>query len=120
MNYKEIAQTILEQLGGSKIVPMIGAQGRLACMKKSAFHDMPALKIGFRAKAPNSIKEVLISYDYNKDTYVVDFLKACNTPKQHLKFIENPNAFVVSSHENVYCDELSNLFEEETGLYLSL
>ena len=97
---EEIARTILEQLGGTgRLVAMTGA--------KHFMTDGPAVSFKFanRAPAPNYVKITLDA----SDTYTVTFGRI-------VKF-ELRSSSTVSG---IYCDQLVELFENTTGLYLSL
>lgn len=96
-----IAHTILSQLGGNRFVSMTGAKN-LAEIERGIAFQLPANLTNHRI---NAVKIVL---DYS-DTYKVKFLKI---GKLELK--------TVSEFDMVYCDQLVDLFEQETGLYTHL
>lgn len=100
----EIAGVILQQLGGRGFTAMTGARNYTAISNGLAFR-LPAR---FASKGINSVRIVLTPMD----VYSVEFWKIGPAPKftRHL----------VSSFDNVYNDNLRELFERETGLYLSL
>lgn len=99
-----VAKTILGQLGGNRFVAMTGA--------KNLAETGDALGgLAFRLPArlaKNGINAVKITLDYS-DTYIVKFLKIGKT-----------NLTVVAQHDQIYCDQLVDLFERETGLYTYL
>jgi hypothetical protein len=99
---QEIAQTILQQLGGSRFTTMTGAKSYTS-IEKGLMFQLPS---GF---AKNGINKVRI-YLTPQDTYTVEFWKI--GPKLKLSHI--------STHENIYADSLRELFESQTGLYLTL
>lgn len=96
----EIANTILQQMGGAnRIAAMTGAQ-------------FLALDNGvqFRFKGSRIANSCRVILDPS-DTYTVEFHKIT---KRGL------NCKVVKSLSGVYCDMLTEIFESTTGLYLSL
>lgn len=96
-----IAQTILEQLGGRRFVSMTGAKNFGDTGNGLAF-QIPA------SLTKNRINAVKIELDPS-DTYIVKFLR-----------IGRADLKVVSQHSMIYCDQLEDLFERETGLYTHL
>jgi hypothetical protein len=99
-----VAHVILDQLGGKRFLSMTGA--------KNLAETADALGgLAFRLPsrfAKNGINAVKITLDYS-DTYVVKFLK-----------IGSSKLTVVAQHDMVYCDQLAEIFESETGLYTHL
>jgi len=94
-----VADTILAQLGGaSRVSAMTGAKSFLAGKSELAF----------RFSASKSANYVSIKLDAD-DTYSVEFLKT-----RGVKFS------IVKKSVNVYAQDLPSLFEEVTGLYLTL
>lgn len=104
MSDQEIAQTILQQLGGSRFTTMTGAKSYTAIEKGLMFQ----LPTGF---AKNGINKVRI-YLGPRDTYRVEFWKLGPSPRYATK--------IISSHDDIYVDALRELFESQTGLYLTL
>jgi hypothetical protein len=99
MSDLSVANTILEQMGGKRIGLFIGATQFIG--------DENSLTIKWKAKSKNKANCVRITLT-PMDVYIVTFLR-----------ISGSNVFEVSKHEEVYCDSLKELFETETGLYLS-
>jgi hypothetical protein len=98
---KQIANTIASQLGGlSRLVTMIGA-------KHFGFDRDGSLSFSFM-KTDNKINWVKIVLDPS-DTYTVTF-----GWKWGAKFTEK------GSHEGIYCDMLATLFQNTTGLTLTM
>lgn len=96
MTNKEIAETILAQLGGNRFKLMTGAH--------SFSYGEKCLT--FRLKSnPKNIKGVRITLDPS-DTYTMEFLQL---KKMEVK--------VASSASFVYCDMLQEVFTSNTGLY---
>lgn len=103
----EIGKTILAQLGGTgRLSAMIGAHSFAA-------GDFGTNKFGasfkFKARSKNAWKAVKIIHN-GLDLYDVSFLKMNN------KTFE----IVSKTVDNVYCDQLKEIIENETGLCLSL
>ena len=99
MSDREVAITILNQLGGMrKVVAMTGARNFITSLKGLRF------RFPQPSRGPN---EVEIRLDPT-DTYTVTFNRIVGA-----KVVE------VSKHTDIYNDMLKGLFERETGLYLS-
>ncbi len=97
-----VAETIWEQMGGSRAGMMIGV--------KHLVGDVDSLAVRFNAKARNKANHVSVKLEAD-DTYTVTFYRI---PRGGL----DPK--VVSEHPMVYADSLRSLFTSETGLYLSM
>jgi hypothetical protein len=101
----EIAGIILQQLGGKgRLKAMCGAK-YFAAIKSGLSFRMPS------HFAKNGINVVEITLN-PADTYDVKFKKLGPAPKYDIT--------VVSEHDGIYNDMLRELFEKETGLYLTL
>lgn len=98
----QIANIILQQLGGRQFQMMTGAKNLVALSDGGL-----ALQFGNGAK--NKANRVRIEYDHGSDTYNVEFGKIY---RQAWK--------TISRHEGVYADMLRDLFTAETGFYTSL
>lgn len=99
----QVALTILEQLGGSRFTAMTGATNFLAHPKALSF------------KVPNAAKKIThveITLNPN-DTYLVEFLNCRITRKRYIRDR-------VEARDNVYFDQLQEIFTEVTGLYTHL
>jgi hypothetical protein len=96
-----IAKTILEQLGGNRFVAMTGAKNFGDTGNGLAF-QVPA------SLTKNRINAVKVVLDPS-DTYTVKFLR-----------ITSKELKTVSQHSMIYCDQLKELFESETGLLTHL
>lgn len=106
---KEVAQTILAQLGGKRFVTMTGAS-LLAELDQG---------LGFRLPsrfAKDGINSVEIHLNPS-DTYTVTFKKIGPRPslKRMLAGAEQ-TVTVVATISNVYCDMLQRIFTAHTGL----
>lgn len=92
-----VAREILRQLGGNRFVAMTGANS-------FSYSDNA---LSFRFKGSKKWKACRIELT-PMDLYTVIFF-------QMKKF-----DVIESRHENIYVDQLVELFERETGLYTSL
>ena len=107
----EIANIILEQLGGNKFVVMTGAK------------HFKAIKNGLRMKIPknkskaNSL-DITLNYD---DTYTMRFYRYV-APRLNSKtlMMSEEKLEEVKKFEGVYFDQLQELFTEVTGMYTRL
>ena len=95
----EIAKTILLQLGGNRFVVMTGANRFTAGENYLAF-KIPTRKINF-------VKITLTAMD----DYTIEFARY-STKKYTFS--------VVKKVSGIYCDQLQDVFTENTGLYTSL
>ena len=97
----QVAQTILNQLGGiNRLKLMVGAN--------KIIYSSDMVKFYFKGSKKANLCKITLT---DSDTYLIQFYKFI--PK-NLNF--NP----VKEYNDVYCDQLVKIFEEETGLYLSL
>ena len=103
-NRKQIAQTILQQLGGNKFIAMTGAKN-LGFDSKGSKTTL-SFKIGRNAKSINYVK---VDYISGKDLYDMSFFRL---RAGQLKLIKK-----VSS---IYGDQLQKFFTKNTGLYTRL
>jgi hypothetical protein len=99
----EIANTILEQLGGGRFAAMTGAKN-FAAVESGVRFKLPA-KPGW---IKNGINMVTIRLTPS-DTYTVEYGKLRGT-----KYT------VIATSEDVYCDTLQADFLDATGLFTSL
>tara|TARA_B100001105_G_scaffold255467_1_gene255130 strand:+ start:1643 stop:2035 length:393 start_codon:yes stop_codon:yes gene_type:complete len=106
-----IAQTILDQLGGSKFTAMTGAKNFLTIANGLQFK----LPQNF---AKNNISVVRITL-LPSDTYSMEFGKILKQ-KDPQYGVKMPVYKKISVHEQVYADQLRSLFKDETGLDVSL
>jgi hypothetical protein len=98
-----VANTILEQLGGRRFVVMTGARDLVGDTRKLMF-KIPRAKDG--------INHITIALEPS-DTYTVTFQKY-TFGRAGLK------VKTISTHEDIYCDMLRDVFTRATGLYTSL
>ena len=95
---KQVAITILEQLGGNKFIAMTGA--------KNFSHSENTLS--FRIPRQRKISAVRITLE-DDDTYTMEFIS-----------IHGIKMTTINTEKNVYFDELQNIFTANTGLYTKL
>lgn len=105
----QTAETIFQQLGGKrKLTFMIGANN-------FAFGNDPAkeqVTAQFKFKTCGvctKVNTLKVIYHRCPDVYTVQFYKVKRNGVWGLP---------VSEHTHIYCDQLIELFEKETGLYL--
>lgn len=109
-----IAKTILEQMGGSRrLEAFLGAHCFVA-------HERA---VSFKWKARSKSNYVKITLN-SMDTYDLEFGRLRNVKPKDYSPEEIERACresykVVSKHEGIYFDQLMDVFERETGLYLS-
>ena len=99
MMTKHIANTILQQLGGGRFCVMVGVKFITAIKNGVSF------KIMRNASKATHIRITL----QPDDTYTVEFIKCRGTTISTVKEVEN-----------VYCDQLVELFEQTTQLNTKL
>lgn len=103
-----IAQTILKQIGGiAKITGMINAKDILDLENGVSFKFSGSKKV-------NYVKIVL----NGMDTYDLEFGKI--SMKKTDFGVKMPDYKKVKEFDDIYNDQLKGLFEQFTGLYLSL
>lgn len=101
---KTIAETIAKQMGGSnRLSVMVGATNFL-------FESNGTFRFNFKMSKKASLVRITLN---SLDLYDVKFYK-----KKKQQFIYD--YVMVQEYNNVYNDQLKELFESYTGLYLSL
>ena len=103
MTSKEIAQTILHQLGGNAFLKMTGAK-MLVALKSGLQFNLPGR--GFCKQSINRVEVILDP----SDTYTIRFCRARRSMKQG--FILK----IVEERSGVYAEDLARIFRETTGL----
>jgi hypothetical protein len=100
MNPKQVSQTILSQLGGGRFTVMTGA-------KNFAYSNDGTLsfRIGKNAAGFTHVKIALNGLDL----YDMTFIK-----------IRKYDIVKKETVNNIYCDQLRDIFEDRTGMYTSL
>lgn len=96
-----VSKEILRQLGGNHFVMMTGAKHLTGDTKVLSFK----LPQGTTRNKATYVRVTLTPMD----TYTVEFLK-----------VRGLTVTPVSTHEDIYCDQLRSLFERQTGLRTSL
>lgn len=96
----QVAETILQQLGGSGILAMM-----CGCKDFAGSADSVQFKVGSNEKRVSLCRIVLDP----SDTYTVEFYKG-----------RGVNLKKVRELSDVYADSLRDIFEAETGMYLTL
>ena len=97
---REIAKTILRQLGGNKFIAMTGA-------KNLGFTDKGLqMQIGKNSKG---VTHVIIELDRGKDLYNIEFVKVRNFKRKTIKKLKG-----------IYADQLGEIFTRYTGLRIRL
>ena len=97
-----VAQTILQQLGGNKFIAMTGAKEFVGGTEF----------LGFKIpKNMSTANRVTIKYYPARDMYEVDFIKSDRY---------GLNAKTIKTFDNVYADQLRQIFTSVTGMETSL
>lgn len=108
------ADITLQQMGGAnRLKSAIGAKD----FYSSGEHN-ETLVFKFTARSQNSSNYIRITLN-SMDTYDFEFIRIFNK-KDKVLGVSFPDSNVISKHEGIYCDQLISLFEEQTGLYLTL
>lgn len=101
---QEIANTIIQQMGGRKLCAMVGAKNfTYGTIDYNGFEQPYML---FQFSLSRKYKYCRIIYNQGSDTYIFQLL--------------NNKAVVKVDLTDIYAEDLIPLFEEKTGLYLSL
>lgn len=103
---KQIAEIILSQLGGSRFLAMTGAK-KLTIADRGLNFVLPSTK-DFVKNGINVVRITLTA----ADDYTVEFLRIGRAPRYATTVVREANG--------VYCDNLREVFEQETGLRTSL
>jgi hypothetical protein len=85
---------------------------------KNVYHDQKRNQVGFNFKMCKKASVCNIYYDEGKDLYRMEFRKRKRI--QIALGIYDYDYETVKVFEDVYCDQLKEIFESFTGLYLSL
>ena len=112
---KQIASIIAQQLGGiNRLIAFIGAK-QFVCghEERGSF-----LQFGWNASTRNGADKIKIILNAS-DTYTVEFWKTPRTMKELKTATDDFNQFRVFLIDNIYHDQLMDLFEDHTGLYLT-
>jgi hypothetical protein len=104
MEALQVANTILEQLGGKRFVMMVGARHLVGSANSLTFAFM-------RNRSRSNRMD--IELDLGTDTYTVRFFHIRNS-------LKGPQMVVDASHDLVHAEDLRGLFERHTKLATSL
>jgi hypothetical protein len=96
---KQIAQTILEQLGGRRFIAMTGAKN---------FGFLDSVLDFWLPSSPTGVNRVAVILK-DDDTYTVKFFK-----------VKGIQVRTMNEVSGVYCDMLEDVFVENTGLLTRL
>ena len=104
---KQIAATILTQLGGQQFIMMTGAKLSYGINEREQPYLRCLLPKNLNIK--NQINLVMVTYDLGLDLYLLNFF---NT-----NLVENK---IVKQIKEVYAEDLIPFFEDQTGIYCHL
>ena len=110
---KTVATTILEQLGGRRFMIMTGIKDFFT----TKGNDL-CMRLGRNQSRANQLR---IEYDYGKDLYTMRFIRytaprlKVNSKLKTAEFTKE-KITEVRTFEDVYCDQLEEIFREVTGL----
>ena len=99
---REIATIIAEQMGGTNRLTMFTGAYNFAAIDNGLMFRMPG-----KGLAKDSINVVRVTLT-PMDEYDMEFLRLRGTTLKEIR-----------AYRGVYCDQLMDLFEEATGLYLT-
>lgn len=108
----QTAETVLAQLGGRQFLGMTGAKDLTTVSDKLGGLALKLPQSAVRTFGPKGVNYVRITLDYS-DTYDLEFGKISKR-----KGVQQ--YAIVSTFDNVYCDDLQDIFERETGLLTTL
>lgn len=106
MSDMAVATEILRQLGGRQFLALTGARNLVGSDTGLSLQVSASAQIELR----NRCTHVRINLDPS-DTYTVQFVRF---NRKTCEFAE------CSKHEGVFCDQLQDLFEAQTGLLVTL
>lgn len=94
-----IAKTILQQLGGNQFAVMTGSKNF------AGYENALSFQVGRNSKGVNRVRVTLNS----SDLYDVEFFR-----------IRKNTITTIAEAHDIYCDQLDEVFEQNTGLYTHL
>jgi hypothetical protein len=100
-NKLQVANTILEQLGGNRFAMMTGAKNF------AGGHDY--LSFGIPSNNMARVSHVIVRYNEGQDLYEMKFMS-----------IRGIKCKDVASFEGLFFDQLQSIFTQVTGLYTKL
>jgi len=105
MTHMAVAKTIIEQFGGGRSTYMIGAKNIVAHNEKNGGVSMKHMKTTINSKPANYFKVLL----NENDLYDLEF-----------GWIRGHTYTVRETFTNVFAEDLKELFEDTTKLYLTM
>ena len=108
---QEESAEILRQLGGNKFQVMTGAKNFGYSVDKNGNTNLQ-FKIGRNCK---NVNQVSITVN-GLDLYDLEFLNVRLVTKPEVELKKK----IISAHQNIFCEDLRNIFENSTGLCTSL
>ena len=99
-----VIDVMIKQLGGNHFFAMTGSKPQY----KDISTDSPLIALKLKRNQSKS-NYLTIQYVRGLDLYTMEFIKITKTERK-----------VVSSYDNLYNDQLTEIFESETGLRTSL
>ena len=103
---KEIARTILQQMGGNRFLSMTGAK------VSYGIENNGNVSLNCKFTGCSKINHVTVTYMYETDTYKMIFHKIRYNPIYSIAVIED--------YMEVYGEDLQRFFTDVTGLYTTL
>ena len=100
----EVIETMINQLGGTKFFLMTGSKPQY----KDISTDSPLIALKL-TKNNSKANYLTIQYIRSTDLYKMEFIKMNIKERK-----------IVSSYDNIYSDQLTEIFESETGLRTTL
>lgn len=110
MDYEQVVKTIIAQMGGyGRLKAMVGA-------KTFTYSGLDnSVQMSFRFCGDRRHNVCRVRYNGGSDDYTVCFERLTHKKGECSPVFTNRQEF-----QGVYCDQLIPIFEEVTGLYLSL
>lgn len=105
-----VANTIYSQIGGRSYSIMTGSKKLVYGTTDEGDYFLASIGRG----AKNWANRWLIVYDRGSDLYIVRFLRVIYRGKDMGK------SKLISEYRDVFAEDLMDLFEDETGMYLTL
>lgn len=102
----EIAQTIVDQMGGMKAFRVMLGAKPVAITDDDGQHGM---KFKWPSRHPSKGNTMVVTLDEGADTYVVKFYN-----------VNRAGAKLIVTMDDVYCDDLIRIFEEQTSWCLRI
>ena len=100
----EVIDVMIKQLGGNKFFLMTGSKPQY----KDISTDSPLIALKL-TKNNSKANFLTIQYIRGLDLYKMEFIKMTKTERK-----------IVASYDNIYSDQLTEIFESETGLRTTL